>query len=96
MAKQYPLAVENIGEDVWTFMSKGHHDIHQFMLAVDGWCCGSPLMPPVHLWFRAVPTRDSGYRCRYVEASQGDRGAFPATYTHEAGPTNRYVPLAQA
>ena len=31
--RRYPLSVENVGEDTYILMSKGHHDVHEFMRA---------------------------------------------------------------
>ncbi len=82
--RRYPLNVENVGEDTYILMSKGHHDVHEFMRAVRAdysW----PLGMPTHEWMRAIPApKDSGYRCLYVEAKPHARGAFPATYAREA------------
>jgi len=82
--RRYPLSVENVGEDTYILMSKGHHDVHEFMRAVRAdysW----PLGMPTHEWMRAIPAPESsGYRCLYVEAKPHARGAFPATYVREA------------
>lgn len=89
-APRYPLCVENVGEDTYILMSKGHHDVHEFMRAVRAdysW----PLGMPTHEWMRAVPApKGSGYRCLYVEAKPHSRGAFPATYAREAYGEDRY------
>ena len=91
---RYPLNVENVGEDTYILMSKGHHDVHEFMRAVRAdysW----PLGMPTHEWMRAIPApANSGYRCLYVEAKPGSRGAFPATYAREAYGDDRYEVLA--
>ena len=34
MAKAYPLEIENVGGDVYVLLSRGHHDIHEFMSKV--------------------------------------------------------------
>lgn len=90
---RYPLSVENVGEDTYILMSKGHHDVHKFMRAVRAdyqW----PLGMPTHEWMRAIPApKGSGYRCLYVEAKPGARGAFPATYAREAYNEDRYEAL---
>lgn len=90
----YPLEVENVGEDTYILMSKGHHDVHEFMRAVRAdyqW----PLGMPTHEWMRAIPApKNSGYRCLYVEATPHARGAFPATYVREAYNEDRYESLA--
>lgn len=89
--RRYPLSVENVGEDTYILMSRGHHDVHEFMRAVraDGYTW--PLGVPTHEWMRAIPApKASGYRCLYVEAKPGARGAFPATYACEAYGEDRY------
>lgn len=92
--RRYPLDVENVGEDTYILMSKGHHDVHEFMRAVRAgysW----PLGMPTHEWMRAIPApANSGYRCLYVEAKPGARGAFPATYVREAWGDDSYEALA--
>ena len=90
-APRYKLDVENVGEDTYILMSRGHHDVHEFMRAVraDGYTW--PLGMPTHEWMRAIPApKDSGYRCLYVEAKPHARGAFPATYAREAYGEDRY------
>lgn len=88
--RRYPLSVENVGEDTYILMSKGHHDVHEFMRAVRAdysW----PLGMPTHEWMRAIPApAGSGYRCLYVEAKPHARGAFPATYVSEAWGEDSY------
>ena len=93
--KEYPLELNNVGEDVYILMSKGHHDPHEFMKAVceagDDW----PLGMPTHEWMRAIPApKDSGFLYLYVEATPGSRGAFPATYAREAYGDERYEAVA--
>lgn len=91
--RRYPLGVENVGEDTYILMSKGHHDVHEFMRAVRAdysW----PLGMPTHEWTRAIPApANSGYRCLYVAAKPGARGAFPTTYVREAYGDDRYEVL---
>lgn len=92
--KFYPLVIENIGEDTYCLMSRGHHDIHVFMGVVRqsySW----PLGWPEHIWFRAVPDPTGNLRCRYVEASEGQRGAFPVTYVQEAYGEEGYEKMRQ-
>lgn len=90
LAARYPLEIENVGEDTYIVMSRGHHDPHEFMRAVResySW----PLGFPTHEWMRAIPApKDSGYRCLYVEAKPHSRGSFPATYAREAWGEDRY------
>ncbi len=83
-SKVYPLEIENVGEDVYCLMSRGHHDPHEFMRKVreDGyeWNLGIP----EHRYYRAVPSRDPYTRCIYVEGEPGERGVFPVTVADEA------------
>ena len=81
--KCYPLDIENIGDDVYRLMSRGHHPVAAFMEAVRkdyDW----PLGMPVHLWFKAVPDNTGECTCRYVPANVSTRGSFPVTYVSEA------------
>lgn len=83
--KTYPLEIENAGQDTYIVMSRGHHDPHEFMKKVraDGYTW--PLGMPSHHWVKSVPaSRDSGYDRLFVFVEKGTRGAFPATYSHEA------------
>jgi hypothetical protein len=73
---KYPLVIENIGEERYTLMSRGHHEFEAFMAAVRkdySW----QLSDPRHLWFKTLPNR------RYVEVSKDARGAWPVTYVSE-------------
>ncbi|EHP44170.1 hypothetical protein OR16_04302 [Cupriavidus basilensis OR16] len=81
-AKHYPLDIKRVDEDTYILMSKGHHDPHEFMRKAreEGWTW--PLRTPVHTWMRAVPSRAPEYNCIYVEAAEGERGAWPATYAY--------------
>lgn len=84
MAKPYPLEIENVGEDTYILMSRGHHDIHEFMRKVRAEGYDWPLGVPQHLWMKTRPSRDPGYRCFYDAVPQGTRGAWPATHVMEA------------
>ena len=33
--KKYELEINNVGSDMYMYMSKGHHDIHEFMTAIE-------------------------------------------------------------
>lgn len=96
MPDRYQLCIENVGEDTYVLMSKGHHDPHEFMKAVRSYYSW-PLGFPTHEWMRAIPApKDSNYRCLYVEAKPGSRGAFPATYTREAYHEDTYEAVCKA
>lgn len=87
--KIYPLKIENIGEDDYKLMSRGHHNFKDFMKIISeyrNWSMGFP----IHIWFKAVPTRKQGYNCIYVEVNNKTRGAFPVTYTQEAYGKDKY------
>lgn len=90
MKKVYPLEILNVGDEVYTLMSKGHHEIHEFMKQVRADGYDWPLGMPKHLWMRTVPSRQDGVACLYVRARAGDRGAWPATYVWEAYGEERY------
>ncbi len=80
-----PLEIENIGEDTYILMSKGHHDIHAFMRQVreDGY--DWPLGVPEHCYMITIPTPDSDSTvCVYEEATKDTKGAWPCTYVSEA------------
>ncbi|WP_157683063.1 hypothetical protein [Burkholderia ubonensis] len=78
MAKDYPIEIENVGDETYIVMSRGHHDVHEFMRQVRADGYSWPLGMPQHVWMRAVPSRDPFVICRYVESSEGARGAFPS------------------
>lgn len=82
--KAYPLDIENVGSDTYTVMSRGHHDIHEFMRAVRHEGYDWPLGVPESRWAKVVP--DSTGECEYLYTfvNEGTRGAFPVTYSWEA------------
>ncbi len=80
----YPLEIDNVGDDTYVVMSKGHHDPHEFMRAVRAEGYDWPLGMPTHHWVKIVPTRLDDYNFLYAFVEQGVKGAFPATYAHEA------------
>ncbi len=88
--RHYPLEIENVGDDTYILMSRGHHDPHEFMRAVRAEGYEWPLGMPEHKWLRAVPTNKLFLWCIYVFAEPYSRGAFPATYVHEAWGEDSY------
>lgn len=89
--KTYPLEVESIGEDVYIVISKGHHDIHDFMRKVRAEGYNWPLGVPKHIYMKTRPARPgSGYNCFYDVVSKETRGAWPATHTQEAWNEDAY------
>lgn len=81
--EKYSLVIENIGEDIYTLLSRGHHDIHEFMREVRkeyDW----PLGMPQHLWMKTVPSKQPYYKVWYHPATKETRGAWPCTYVSEA------------
>lgn len=88
--KAYPLEVESIGEDVYIIISRGHHDIHEFMKTVRREGYDWPLGVPEHIWMKTRPSRDSQYHCFYDPVPEGTRGAWPATYVSEGGGEHSY------
>lgn len=89
MPNNYPLKPESWGEDDYIVGSKGHHDIHEFMVAVreefDDWS----LAEPCHEWLKAVPCSKTG-GVTYARATPDTRGAFPATVAYEAYGDEQY------
>lgn len=84
MKREYPIDINNVGEDTYIVMSKGHHDPHKFMQKVreDGY--DWPLGMPIHCWIKATPCRCGEHTCHYAIVGESVRGAFPATYAYEA------------
>lgn len=81
---RYPLEPFSIGEDTYVVISKGHHDIHEFMRKVREDLCDWPLGVPEHIWMKTTPSRNPEYTCWYQPVKEGTRGAWPCTYVREA------------
>lgn len=84
MIRQYPLEVMSVGEDTYIVMSRGHHDLQEFMREAvkryPAWKLGGP----VQVWCKTTPILGHlGVRYNFVPP--GTRGAWPATYCHEHG-----------
>lgn len=94
--KTYLLDIQNVGEDMYCLMSKGHHDIHKFMRAVRVEYPSWPLGTPWHTWHRVVPDSSGEYSFLYLEAEPGARGAFPTTWVNEAYGADVYKPPQDA
>jgi len=90
MTKTYALDIESIGEDVYIIISRGHHDIHDFMRKVRAEGYDWPLGEPTHIWMKTRPSKDPGYRCFYSVVKEGTRGAWPATHVQEAWHEDAY------
>lgn len=88
-----PDDIENIGDDTYRLMARGHHDVHAFMRAAREAGYDWPLGMPRHIWFRAVPDNTGNCTCRYYEAKPHARGAFAVTYVHEAYGEDSYEAL---
>ena len=95
--KTYPLEIENVGDDTYILMSRGHHDVEAFMRQVrdDGY--DWPLGMPTHHWVKVVPCRcRQAHTNHYEFVEQSVRGAFPATFSHEAYGEHRYEAIVEA
>ncbi len=92
MSKQYPLEIQNTGGDEYQVMSKGHHDIHEFMRKVRADGYDWPLGTPQHLWCKTTPCNTGEYTCHYNYVNKGVRGAFPVTVAHEDYGAGQYHP----
>lgn len=79
---RYPLEVESVGDDTYIVMSRGHHDLEEFMAKAVEECPGWFLGGPQHLWIKTTPVK-GGWKYNIVE--KGTRGAWPATYCWEFG-----------
>lgn len=82
-AKNYPLILENWGEDEYLIISRGHHDLEEFRKEVnkDYEELGNFFEDAYHTYFKATP-RD-GYVAWYTQCTKETRGAFPATVAQE-------------
>lgn len=85
MAKSYPLDIQNVGDDTYIVMSKGHHDPDEFMRAVREAGYDWPLGKPEHKWVKATPCPPScgEHTCHYTIEDEHRPGRFPATYAWE-------------
>jgi hypothetical protein len=92
--RAYPLELQNIGEDVYVLMSKGHHEPHEFMRAVRAAGYNWPLGMPNHTYARTVPDRTGEYICRYAFTVEPGRGTYPVTLVSEAWGPDSYESMA--
>ncbi|WP_273761566.1 hypothetical protein [Aeromonas hydrophila] len=90
MKKVYPLDVCDVSHDERIVMSKGHHDIHEFMKAVRDEGFEYPLCVPEHRWAKVVPDSTGEHNHIYVFVKESVRGAFPCTYSWEASRDETY------
>ena len=86
----HSLEIESIGEEVYILISRGHHDIHDFMRKVrsEGWTW--PLGVPTHIWMKTRPSNNPAFNCFYDVVPAGTRGAWPATHVQEAWSDDAY------
>lgn len=82
--KSYPLDITSVGEDTYIVMSRGHHDLEQFMVEAvkerPNWKLGGP----IHVWCKTTPSNGT-YDSLYNFVLEGTRGSWPATYCFEYG-----------
>lgn len=83
--KRHPLDVESVGGDTYIVMSRGHHDLDEFMREAVKQYPDWQLGGPVHKWVKSVPDRSGEFAIRYQFVKEGTRGAWPATYCWEYG-----------
>lgn len=81
--KEYPLDPMSIGEDTYIVISRGHHDIHEFMRRVREEGFGWPLGVPQHIWMKTTPPPSPEYTAWYTPVKECTRGAWPCTYVTE-------------
>lgn len=80
MSRTYPLEVESVGGDVYIVMSRGHHDLNEFMRTVKADYGDWPMGGAKHMWCKTTPHPEGD---RYNFVKEGTRGAWPATYCWE-------------
>ncbi|MFG8317771.1 hypothetical protein ACEOPL_26615 [Pseudomonas aeruginosa] len=79
---KHPLSPISVGDDTYIVMSRGHHDLTEFMRAATNAYPYWQLGGPAHMWCKTTPCKD-GWRYNFVK--EGTRGAWPATYCWEYG-----------
>ncbi|WP_181159282.1 hypothetical protein [Burkholderia contaminans] len=84
MARQCSLEIERVGDDVYILMSAGHHDPHVFTRHARSEGYDWPLGMTTQHWVKRTPAKGGFHSCWYHIVPEGTRGAFPATYAHEA------------
>lgn len=88
--KQYPLDIVDVSHDERMVMSRGHHDIHEFMKAVRRDEFDYVLCTPEHRWAKVVPDSTGEHNHIYVFVKERTRGAFPVTYSWECSKADSY------
>jgi hypothetical protein len=86
--KKYPLEIENVGEDTYHLMSKGHQDFTEFMRAVKDAYPKWPMGKPYHAYVVRAPRK--GYSSFYYPCEATHPKAIPVTCTDEAYGEEQY------
>jgi hypothetical protein len=86
----YPLEIENVGEDTYHFLSKGHHDFSDFMTEVKKRFSRWPMGHPYHAYVVRAPRK--GYSAFYYPCESTHPYAIPVTCTDEAYGDEQYTP----
>jgi hypothetical protein len=95
--KNYPLKIEAVHTDnELIYMSKGHHDPHEFMKALREYGERAYLSTPTQHWVKKTPANDGEHSCWYNIVDESCQGAFPATYSREYGDDVYELNIAQA
>lgn len=94
--KDYPLEIQNVGEDDYMLMSKGHHELKGFMSEVRRQGYDWPLGMPEHLWAKTVPNSVDGVGSIFVIVDKDTRGAWPCTLTCEAYGEEQYEEIIKS
>lgn len=82
--KEYPLELENIGEDSYCLMSRGHHNLDAFMEKVSEEYPSWKMGKPEHTYFKVVPDKTGEYSVWYTQVPKETKGCIPVTVTDEA------------
>ena len=91
--KKYPLEIRPFDDDGWILVSKGHHEIHEFMRAVAEHGNDEPMGVPQHLWFRTLPRPDHVNRVEWMLAEPVARGVWPGTMSESCSVDESYSAL---
>ena len=88
--KDYPLDICDVSINDHIVMSRGHHDIHEFMKAVREEGIEYQLCVPEHRWAKVVPDSTGEFNHIYVFVKESVRGSFPVTYSWGANKEDTY------
>lgn len=77
MNTPYPLVIEELSNGEPLFISRGHHDTHEFLHALRRYGVDRVTEAPEHVYFKPVPRKTGGFQ--FYEYPHRISGAFPVT-----------------